>query len=386
MTTIAFYQYLIQIVVMTTILTTMALYLLISKRNAFGSELITDQRLRRKAGRLILIYAFIYLANIPLGLWLAGDLQLLLMASVTLDMTIWCPVVLHFLLELLQDRRRWDNRLLLFSVLAVMPLTGWLLTGQAWWKWALYGMYLTELTFSISWYIRGAMSYRCFLADNYADLEHKEVTWSWIILGSIFLSVISYLLVLSQSDMQVCLSFSCGTYLADIVFSGAIVWYIDNQQILEPLTAETVAKELAMKEEADTDDTSNMLTNQPTKDDIIVIKTGALLRKHCEEAQLYLQHDLSLKTVAQVCNTNRTYLGRYFASQGLTYYTYINKLRINHFQSFYREALKGENTPPTLQQLSKDSGFVSYNTFSRAFLACTGISVRHWLEQVKLEE
>lgn len=385
MTTIAFYQYLIQIVVMTTILTTMALYLLISKRNAFGSELITDQRLRRKAGRLVLIYAFIYLANIPLGLWLAGDLQLLLMASVTLDMTIWCPVVLHFLLELLQDRRRWDNRLLLVSVLAVMPLTGWLLTGQAWWKWALYGMYLTELTFFISWFIRGAMSYRCFLADNYADLEHKEVTWSWIILGSIFLSVISYLLVLSQSDVQVCLPFSCGICLADIVFIGAIVWYIDNQQILEPLTAETVAEELAMKDEADTDDTSNMLTNQPTKDDIIVIKTGALLRKHCEEAQLYLQHDLSLKIVAQVCNTNRTYLGRYFASQGLTYYTYINKLRINHFQSLYREALKGE-TPPTLQQLSKDSGFVSYNTFSRAFLACTGISVRHWLEQVKLEE
>lgn len=141
-----------------------------------------------------------------------------------------------------------------------------------------------------------------------------------------------------------------------------------------------------MEEEADTDDTSNMLTNQPTKDDIIVIKTGALLRKHCEEAQLYLQHDLSLKTVAQVCNTNRTYLGRYFASQGLTYYTYINKLRINHFQSLYREALKGENTPHTLQQLSIDSGFVSYNTFSRAFLACTGISVRQWLEQVKLEE
>lgn len=346
MTTIAFYQYLIQIVVMTTIFTTMALYLLISKRNAFGSELITDQRLRRKAGRLILIYAFIYLANIPLGLWLADDLQVLLMTSVTLDMTIWCPVVLHFLLELLQDRRRWDNRLLLVSMLAVMPLTGWLLTGQAWWKWALYGIYLTELTFFISWYIRGAMSYRRFLADNYADLEHKEVTWNWIILGSIFLSISCYLLVVSQSDVQVCLTFSYGTCLADIVFIGTIVWYIDNQQILEPLTAEAVAEELAMEEEADTDDTSNMLTNQPTKDDIIVIKTGALLRKHCEETQLYLQHDLSLKTVAQVCNTNRTYLGRYFASQGLTYYTYINKLRINHFQSLYREALKGENTPP----------------------------------------
>ncbi len=386
MTAIGFYQYLIHFVVMMTILITMALYLLTSSRNAFGSKLVTDQCLRRKAGRLIFIYVLIYLANIPMVLWLADDLQLLQMASVTVDMTIWCPVVMHFLLELLQDRRHWDNRLLLISVLAVMPLTGWLLTGYAWWKWAVYGMYLAEVAFFIGWYIRAAIAYRRFLADNYADLEHKEVTWSWIILSSMFFSFINYMLMLFQSDMQVCVALSYIFHLADILFIGIIVWYIDHQQVLEPLTAETGVEELPKEQETETDETAHTLTDQTTKDDIIVIKTGALLRKHCEEAQLYLQHDLSLKTVAQVCNTNRTYLGRYFASQGLTYYTYINKLRINHFQSLYREAMKEESTTFTLQQLSKDSGFVSYNTFSRAFLACTGISVRHWSEQVKLEE
>ena len=176
MTSVELYQYIIHFAVMMTILTTMAVYLLVSKRNAFGSEIVTDQRLRRKAGRLIFIYTLIYLTNIPMLLWLADDLQLLLMASVTLDMTIWCPMVLHFLLELLQDRR-WDNRLLLISVLAVMPLTGWLLTGHAWWKWAVYGMYIAEVVFFIGWYIRAAIAYRRFLADNYADLEHKEVTY-----------------------------------------------------------------------------------------------------------------------------------------------------------------------------------------------------------------
>ncbi|SFP00037.1 AraC family transcriptional regulator [Prevotella sp. tf2-5] len=386
MTTIAFYQYLIHFAVMLTILIMMAVYLLTSRRNAFGGELVTDQRLRRKAGRLIFIYTLIYLTNIPMVLWLADDLQLLQMVSVTVDMTIWCPVVLHFLLELLQDRRHWDNRLLLISMLAVMPLTGWLLTGHAWWKWAVYGMYIAEVVFFIGWYIRAAIAYRRFLADNYADLEHKEVTWSWIILSSMFFSLINYLLMLFQSDMQICVDLSYIFHLADILFIGIIVWYIDHQQILEPLTAEAGVEKLPKEQEAETDETAHTLTDQITREDIIIAKTGALLRKHCEEAQLYLQHDLSLKTVAQVCNTNRTYLGRYFASQGLTYYTYINKLRINHFQSLYREALKGGNTPPTLQQLSKDSGFVSYNTFSRAFLACTGISVRHWLEQVKLEE
>ena len=71
MAAIEFYQYLIHFAVMMTILTSMAVYLLVSKRNAFGSEIVTDQRLRRKAGRLIFIYTLIYLTNIPMVLWLA---------------------------------------------------------------------------------------------------------------------------------------------------------------------------------------------------------------------------------------------------------------------------------------------------------------------------
>ena len=81
MTSVELYQYIIHFAVMMTILTTMAVYLLVSKRNAFGSEIVTDQRLRRKAGRLIFIYTLIYLTNIPMLLWLADDLQLLQMAS-----------------------------------------------------------------------------------------------------------------------------------------------------------------------------------------------------------------------------------------------------------------------------------------------------------------
>lgn len=399
MTSVELYQYVIHFAVMMTVLTSMAVYLLVSKRNAFGSEIVTDQRLRRKAGWMIFIYTLIYLTNIPMLLWLADDLQLLQMASVTVDMTIWCPVVLHFLLELLQDRRHWDNRLLLISVLAVMPLTGWLLTGHAWWKWAVYGMYIAEVVFFIGWYIKAAIAYRRFLADNYADLEHKEVTWSWIILSSMFFSLINYLLMLFQSDMQICVALSYIFHLADILFIGIIVWHIDRQQVLEPLAEESV-EEVQKSQEAEAVETEAMepevmeteamkTTNThefpASRKDIIIYKTGELLRKHCEEAQLYLQRDLSLKTLAQACHTNRTYLGLYFASQGITYYIYINKLRIDHFQSLYREAMKEESTTFTLQQLSKDSGFLSYNTFSRAFVSCTGISVSKWQEQVNLE-
>lgn len=150
MTSVELYQYVIHFAVMMTILTSMAVYLLVSKRNAFGSEIVTDQRLRRKAGWMILIYVLVYLANIPLCFWLSDNQQLLEMVSVTLDMMVNYPTVLYFMLELLQDRRRWDNRLWWLSLLAVMPLTGWLLTHWSWWIGVLYGLYLTELVTSSS--------------------------------------------------------------------------------------------------------------------------------------------------------------------------------------------------------------------------------------------
>ena len=327
MTSVELYQYVIHFAVMMTILTSMAVYLLVSKRNAFGSEIVTDQRLRRKAGWMILIYVLVYLANIPLCFWLSDNQQLLEMVSVTLDMMVTYPTVLYFMLELLQDRRRWDNRLWWLSLLAVMPLTGWLLTHWAWWIGVLYGLYLTELVTFIVWYVRATKAYHRFLADNYADLEHKELVWSWMILSSIFLS------------------------------TALIVWHIDHQQVLEPLAEESV-EEVQKSQEAEAVETEAMepgtmeteamepgtmeteameTTNThevpASRKDIIIYKTGELLRKHCEEAQLYLQRDLSLKTLAQACHTNRTYLGLYFASQGITYYIYINKLRIDHFQS-----------------------------------------------------
>lgn len=378
MTSVEFYQYVIHFAVMMTVLTTMAIYLLVSKRNAFGSETVTDQRLRRKAGWMILIFVLVYLANVPIALVLADDQQLLQMVSITLDMIVCYPTVMYFMLELLQDRRRWDNRLWWLTLLAVMPLMGWVLTRWEWWIGVLYGLYLTELVTFIVWYIRATKAYHRFLADNYADLEHKEIVWSWIIMSSIFLSIINYLLTMFQSDLQTIIVCTYAIHVADTIFIVLIVWHIDHQQVLEPL-AEESAEEVQKSQ-----DMTSQEAPAPRKD-IIIYKTGELLRKHCEETQLYLQHDLSLKTLALACHTNRTYLSLYFASQGITYYIYINKLRIDHFQSLYREAMKEKSTPFTLQQLSKDSGFSSYNTFSRAFVSCTGTSVSKWLEQVNME-
>lgn len=389
MTSIEFYQYMIHFAVMATIMMTVAVYLLVSKRNAFGHELIVDQRLRRRAGWMILACTLSYLANIPLVLWLEDNMQLLQMISLTIDMTICFPIELRFMIALLQDRQGGSNRIWWFSGIALMPLTGWLLTGQTWCMWTVYALYMTAVTAFIAWYIRATMAYRRFLADNYADLERKEIVWSWIVLAFMVFSVVNYMLMLYQSEVYDILEYSYALHLADILLVGVIMWRIDHQQVLEPLVEESMDESSLAHQTTDaainTDAAMNTATGRNSRKDIIIYKTGELLRKHCEEAQLYLQRDLSLKTLAQACHTNRTYLSLYFASQGITYYIYINKLRIDHFQMLYREAKKEKGTLFTLQQLSMDSGFSSYNTFSRAFVTCTGTSVSKWLEQVNLE-
>ena len=103
-----------------------------------------------------------------------------------------------------------------------------------------------------------------------------------------------------------------------------------------------------------------------------------LLTEHCVSTQLYLQHDLTLQQLAQAVGTNRSYLSQYFSRQGITYNTYINNLRINHFISHFQEVVAAR-LPFNLQQLASDSGYRSYSTFSLAFKQRTGQSVTAWM-------
>ena len=103
-----------------------------------------------------------------------------------------------------------------------------------------------------------------------------------------------------------------------------------------------------------------------------------LWAEHCVDTQLYLQHDLTVQQLAQAIGTNRLYLSQYFSRQGITYNTYINNLRINHFISRYQEAVAA-GKPIVAQQLASESGYRSYSTFSLAFKQRTGQSVTAWI-------
>ena len=100
---------------------------------------------------------------------------------------------------------------------------------------------------------------------------------------------------------------------------------------------------------------------------------------YCEQPQLYLQYDLTLSQLAEKVGMSREALGAWFAEHDDTYNAYINRLRIDHFVSLYREALAA-GRPVTIFEVAHDCGYRSYLSFYNAFRQRMGIGVTAWMK------
>ena len=197
--------------------------------------------------------------------------------------------------------------------------------------------------------------YGHWLRDNYADLEHKEV---WV---SHVLIILILILFTFDGIAGVSMAFSFLVQLVDFILFSFLLWRVETLPLLENTPVE----------------------QQPQQPLAIPSNIEQLLDERCVATQLYLQHDLTLLQLAKAIGTNRFYLSQYFSRQGITYNAYINNLRINHFVNLYREAAtSGKNI--TAQQLASDSGFRSYKTFSLAFKQKMGQSVMAWRGEIGL--
>ena len=96
-----------------------------------------------------------------------------------------------------------------------------------------------------------------------------------------------------------------------------------------------------------------------------------VLEQVVEENRLYLNQMLTVADLAKALGTNRTYVSSYLSQQlGLTFYDYINKLRIERVSI----PLIKEHPEFTFEYVAKESGFASISTFRRAFLKITGLT------------
>ena len=149
-----------------------------------------------------------------------------------------------------------------------------------------------------------------------------------------------------------------------------IIWRVETLQTLEVTEAGETDNDTT-KPETETNTTNNINAYQEISD---------LLREHCEQKQLYLQHNLTLQQLATAIGTNRTYLSAYFNERNESYNNYINRLRVEHFAKLYHKA-NANGHSATAKKLAIASGFHSYSTFSVAFKSFMGMPVRLWIRK-----
>ena len=342
---------------------TACIYLLFRQGNAFARDVTPPARLRRWTAAYFAAAALCHLWYMPIFFFTSSEdiMKTDLVGGLLDSMTIF-PLAIIVMLSMLQDRRRplWPIALMtapcvvggVFSVATLsyahIPM--------------LY-VYLLLLSVCIFIYmVRAMRQYGRWLRDNYADLEHKEVWQSFVVLAFILLLIVFYAFVnegsLSQYAMQV----------TGIVLIGYLLWRVETLSDLS-----LSAKEEEEEETGATEDVKENALSLSIRNNI-----GPLLKKYCEEPQLYLQNDVSLSQLANQIGINRSYLSKHFALQGISYNEYINGLRIQHFVNLYHEAV-ATHQPLTIQQLAYQSGFRSYNTFSVAFKKIMGMNTTEWI-------
>jgi AraC-like DNA-binding protein len=230
------------------------------------------------------------------------------------------------------------------------------------------------------YYVRAVMQYGRWLRDNYADLEHKEVWQSLLFIVALFVIYEAYFTNPGVMSRE---------YLAQvntIVIVGFLLWRVENLQRLDDSEkcADEAASEDQLVDDQPVSDDDPDATETASKNSFLTLtiptNIGVLLSKHCEGAKLYLQHDLTLAQLSERIGTNRTYLSSYLAQQGITYNSYINGLRIDHFEHLFLKAVASGH-PFTTKQLAYKCGFSSYSTFATAFKLFKGQSVTAWMKE-----
>ena len=327
-------------------------YLLLRRGNAFAPDNTPPLRLRRWTAAFIASMAMGHLWYLPTAFLTQGDeIRLSLLIGASFDFIIFFPLAIIVMLVMLQDRRRplWHVPLLMAP-----PVIGavWCIVSRSDALLSIMNVYLLLLSIGVLIYmVRAIRQYGHWLRDNFADLEHKEVWLSFMVMVVILLFLSIYASGFGGA------AYKYMVQVADVILVCSLLWRVET------------LSDLSVHRPQD-----NALS-QAARDDI-----GSLLKQHCIDTKLYLQHDLSLSELAAALGTNRTYLSQYFSSQDTTYNIYINDLRIQHFIDLYHEAVATEQSF-TAQQLAHDSGYRSYSTFGLAFKQRIGQTVSAWIRE-----
>ncbi len=358
-----------------------SLYLLFRRGNAFAAGITPPLRLRRWAATFFaascashLAWLFIYYGNPE------GDFFHRIMLCTAFDLATSLPILLCTMLAMLQDRRRPLWPVFAMSALSLVYMFAIYLLGIQSTALCVLPVIVIFFIFTIGM-VFAIRQYEHWLRDNYADLEHKEVRHIFAVMSVLMLTTVSYSLANDFFFFEVLIE--VGNFLLIFV----MLWRVETLQTLEVLaeapttdTTDTSDTTVATVTTDTTDGTDTTDTTDMSAYLHVFGKIEERLQQRCIDKKYYLNHGISLVHLAKLIGTNSTYLSRYFSYHGMSYNTYINRLRIEHFMRLYQANINA-NQSVTAAELAKQCGYRNYITFSSAFKNINGQTAKEWMHQ-----
>ena len=164
-------------------------YMLFRQGNVFAKDITPPEHLRRWTAAFFASIALNHVWYMPkLFLSSSNDIMMIDLIGGLLDSMTVFPLAIVVLFAMLQDRRRplWPVVVMIVP-LAVGNALDLATLSYAYLPW-LYIYFLLMCIGLIIYFVRALRQYSCWLRDNYADLEHKEVWQSFIVLAILLLA------------------------------------------------------------------------------------------------------------------------------------------------------------------------------------------------------
>ena len=348
------------------------LYLLFRRSNAIAPDITSPVRLRRWTAAFFAASALSHLWNLPVFfLASSDDVMLSYLVGALLDCMTVGPLSIVILFVMIQDRRRplWPVAVMFLPAVVIVGLA--IASRSDAFLLILYAYVILLFIGLVIYMLHEVRQYGRWLRDNYADLLHKEIWQTFVVLIVVLLALGVYTYAIEG------LAYEYFIQVIDVMLVCYLLWRVETLSDLS-LSMNDANEETAAMPHVEDDDQSSATRYRSASPLGMSKNIGPLLKQHCEESQLYLQYDISLTELAKKIGTNRVYLSQHFALQGATYNSYINGLRIQHFINLYREAAATHQST-TVQQLAYQSGFRSYGTFNIAFKKSMGMTATEWM-------
>ena len=186
-----------------------------------------------------------------------------------------------------------------------------------------------------------------------------------------------------QKDKLIVLSFIAGSLIFAALLVIFILYRIRNKAykllVYRSLENTGNAQLVKMIDNTDEEDTMEVCNGIPALDEKLKKRIEISLNKQLD-VKVYLEPNFLLKTLAEKCGTNRSYLSQFINERYNTNFnTFINALRINEA----KQIISDKNNDIPLKELYLRLGFNTYSVFNEAFKKHVGVTPNFYLKTVK---